>query len=65
MSEHEIILFDDLSQDAKQEFIDFQLKEKMRHIGDVQQIEFDLEYARRKYGMVPRMIYVDKWVKIR
>lgn len=60
----EKINFADMSQDEKQVFCDFLLKEQFRHLDDVLDIKRDLDTARDKYGIKPRSIYVGKRVEV-
>ena len=58
-----MIRFQDLSEHERQAFTDFIYKEKRRHLGDIKQIEHDLEQIKTLYGIEPREIYCE-WVQI-
>lgn len=60
----EKINFADMSQDEKQAFCDFLLKEQFRHLDDVLDIKRDLDAARDKYGIKPRSIYVERRIEV-
>jgi poly(3-hydroxybutyrate) depolymerase len=61
----EIIDFDSLSSEAKQEWVDIWLHERERHVDDIMSIDGYLRIAKQRYGIKPRKIYVGKWVEIK
>jgi hypothetical protein len=60
----ETINFGRLSKVAQQEFTDHLYKEIHRHMDDIKRGEQELEYIKRGYGIIPRDIYIDKWIEV-
>ena len=59
-----VINFADLTPDEQQAFCNFQLKEKYRHLSDIDKIDKDLEAIERLYRIKPRHVFVEKWIEI-
>ena len=58
-----MIRFQDLKEYERQAFADFLHKEKRRHLGDIEQIDKDLQQIKEVYNVEPREIYCE-WVQI-
>ena len=59
------INFKDLSQGERQIWVDVFLHERERHIDDIKNIDKWLKIAEKKHGIIPRTIYVNKWIEVK
>lgn len=56
------ISFADLTEAQRQAFCDFQLKEKHRHLSDIDRIDRDLAWIEDQFGIRPRGVFVGVWI---
>lgn len=59
-----MINFIELSNDERQLFADFLLKERKRHLADIDNINADLLFIEQVYNIKPRAIYCE-WIEVK
>lgn len=60
-----VINFAALSPEQQQAFADFQLKEKHRHLHDIENIDKDLAIMKQHYGIEAQGIFINTWLEVK
>ena len=60
-----VINFASLSPEAQQAFANFQLKERHRHLDDIENIDKDLAIMEQHYSIKPQSIFVNTWLAVK